>query len=180
MNGFLGVDPGLSGAIAEIGADLSFANCFKMPDTERDTLDVLKAITYRTQVLYAVIEELPALPAFLKKKLGIRRGSVATFKLAQNYGSCRMGLTAINVRWEEKVPRTWRKLVGLQPHEPKSENKSRAQQLFPSVKVTNWNADALLIGYAARILWINTSPENAQEERTPHVEPKSKTEGRLF
>lgn len=153
-NTWLGIDPGLSGGIALIG-DRGYMEVHRMPQTEKDTWDLLARLQSTYGITYALIEWLTPLPAAVDQKLGIKRGSIATAKLMQHYGGLRMALIGLGIRFEERVPRTWRRLVGLQPHGGKNANKAKAQQLYPGIKVTHAIADALLIATAARTLWMH-------------------------
>jgi len=160
MPSFIGIDPGVNGAIACVGDS---TEVHKMPETEKDTFELLRAMMIRCNVAYALIEELHALPHAIEEKMGIHRGSIATWKLAQHYGSLRMALIAAGIPFEEKIPRTWQKIMGLQPHAGKNASKAKAQQLFPQIKCTHAISDALLIACTARILWMNAAPGRFQQ-----------------
>jgi Holliday junction resolvasome RuvABC endonuclease subunit len=164
---FMGLDPGMSGAIAVIG-DNGYAHTYNMPETEKDLWEIMQLLNKDYAITYSLIEQLHALPAAVEEKMGIKRGTIATWKLAQHYGSLRMALIAAGIPFEEKIPRTWQKIQGLQPHAGKNASKARAQQLFPDIKCTHINSDALLIACTARILWMNSHPEQykpvAQDE----------------
>jgi len=162
MSSFLGVDPGKSGGIAVICSN-GRTEAYKMPETEKDTWNLLLGLNQRHGITYALIEELHALPAAVEEKMGIKRGSIATAKLMQHYGSLRMALIGLGIRFEERVPAVWQKLMGCRTGGDKNISKARAQQLFPSIKVTHAIADSLLIASTARILWLNSHPEERRE-----------------
>ncbi|MFH0851573.1 MAG: hypothetical protein V1876_02385 [Candidatus Peregrinibacteria bacterium] len=151
-----------------------------MPETEKDTWDLINAIKARHNIVYALIEELHALPAAVEEKLGIKRGSIATAKLMQHYGSLRMALIAAGIRFEEKVPRTWQKLMGLQAHGGKNASKAKAQQLFPQIHCTHAISDALLIASTARVLWLNAHPDEWKRDEMKPVEYPQVEERMLF
>jgi hypothetical protein len=155
MRTFLGIDPGHSGAIAIVGDAMEV---HKMPETEKDLWNLLAAIQARIGITYVLIEELHAMPAAMEEKLGVKRGSIAQAKLMQHYGSLRMALIGLGIRFEERIPRTWQKIMGLQAHGGKQASKAKAQQLFPQIKCTHAISDALLIASTARILWLNANP----------------------
>jgi Holliday junction resolvasome RuvABC endonuclease subunit len=167
---FVGIDPGASGGIALVG---SIERAYKMPESERDLWDLLTNINEEERITYALIEQLHALPAAVEEKLGIKRGSIATAKLMQHYGSLRMALIGQNIPFEERIPRTWQKLMGLPAGGGKNASKARAQQLFPHIKVTHAIADALLIACTARILWMNSNPQPKVKSLGPFKVPNS-------
>lgn len=173
MNAFLGIDPGKNGGIAIVG---DCAEAYKMPETDRDTWDLINALKVRHNIVYALIEELHALPAAVEEKLGIKRGSIATAKLMQHYGSLRMALIAAEIKFEERIPRTWQKIMGLAARGGKNASKAKAQQMFPQIKCTHAIADALLIASTARILWLNSHPENRPAETPRRLGPLSDPE----
>lgn len=118
---------------------------FAMPGTDRD--------------LWNLIEQFGSLPEVSScslEKVGGYTGSgqpgSAMFKFGCNYGLIRMALTAAGIPFEEVVPRTWQKALGIPPRKKtetktqwKNRLKQKAQQLFPGAKVTLATADALLI-----------------------------------
>jgi hypothetical protein len=54
-------------------------------------------------------------------------------------------LTALRVPYERVRPQAWQKAMGCLTKGDKNVSKRRAQELFPSLKVTHATADALLI-----------------------------------
>lgn len=156
MTAFLGIDPGIRGSLALVG---DVIEAHKMPETEKDTWALITALENRFQIKYALIEQLHALPAVTEAKLGIKRGAVATAKLMQQYGSLRMALIAAGIPFEARVPALWQKIMNCGTGGNKNVSKARAQQLFPQLKITHAIADALLIASTARILWLNSHPE---------------------
>jgi Holliday junction resolvasome RuvABC endonuclease subunit len=157
MSAFMGIDPGKSGGIAVIGG---IVEAFKMPETDEEVIKLLRDLDANHQIQYALLEKLHALPAAIAEKLGIKRGSIATAKLMSNYGSLRMALIASGIRFEEKVPRSWQRIVGLKAGGGKKASHEMAQEMFPQIRVTHQIADALLIAWVARCLWRNSHPES--------------------
>ena len=90
-----------------------------------------------------------------------------------------MALIGLGIRFEERVPRVWQKIQGLQPHGGKNASKARAQQMFPQIKITHHIADALLIASTARILWLNAHPAE-RVTIAPMIPAPVVEEGRLF
>ena len=158
MTTILGIDPGKSGAIAT-----SNGSFMKLSDaTERDVWERLRSYTEDTEI-HAYIEQVGP-----GKGEGVR--SVWTF--SGSYHGLRMALVASGMPWEEVLPRKWQSEFGLfgkteqekriaTQGEPgsrhrrqgitkaktmkKNRHKAKAEQLFPKIKITHANADALLI-----------------------------------
>ena len=129
----LGIDPGQSGGIAII-EDGRGAAAYKMPETERDIADLIWR--HASTVDIAVIERVHSMPG---------QGVSSTFKFGMNYGLLRGLLIAYRIPFTEVTPQKWMKAMQCQTHGDKNVSKARAQQLFPSLKITHATADALLI-----------------------------------
>lgn len=143
---YVGIDPGASGGLATVGADLQAVG---MPGTE---LDVWVWMSVEPRPEFAVIEKVGG----YTQAGGPQPGS-AMFKFGQSYGGLRMALVAAGIPFDEVTPQTWQKGLGVTPRgktesktQFKNRLKARAQQLFPSVKVTLATADALLIAEFCR------------------------------
>lgn len=132
----LGIDPGQSGGLAWID-DLGVPRAEKMPETERDTWELIRGIKPNL----AVIEKVHSMPS---------QGVSSTFKFGQNYGFLRGCLIALAVPFWEITPAVWQKEMECLSGGDKNVTKSRAQQLFPQLKITHYTADALLIAAFAR------------------------------
>ena len=139
-----------------------------MPETDRDLFDLITELKTRHNIVFGLVEQLHALPAAVEEKLGIKRGSISAWKLGQHYGAVRMALTAAGIRFDERVPAVWQKLMCCRTRGNKNVSKEKAQNLFPSIKVTHAIADSLLIASTARILWLNAHPA---ERVTPMNQP---------
>lgn len=147
----LGIDPGANGAIASLKGNGELSEVVKMPDTPRDILDYLrqfegKAVCY----LENVGQGMPG------------QSSSATAKFARHNGHLEMALLALGIRMVKITPQKWEKFYQLgrsseyAKNEWKRRLKEKAQELFPMVKVTLVNADALLIArYGLRQEWAN-------------------------
>lgn len=140
MELFIGIDPGVAGGIAVVDATGAVRLAVKMPETEREILDVLKepgpGYTVR-----AVLERVRASP-----KMGV----TGAFTFGRGYGALRMALTARGIPFDEVIPQRWQKALGCLTGGDKNVSKRRAQDFFPSVKVTHALADALLLAEFAR------------------------------
>jgi len=139
----LGCDPGKSGGLALIYEDGS-AEAHKMPDTERDLLDLVQELYGRWDVLFppesrnpsATIEVVHAMP---------KQGVSSCFTFGMGYGGLRMALLATGFALHEVQPAKWQAAMGCRTKGDKNVSKRRAQELFPKLKITHALADALLI-----------------------------------
>lgn len=144
---FVGIDPGKSGAIAVIDAEGCFVAVVKLKETEQDIWTWMVkelGIGYGKSGHFAVLEKVGAMP---------RQGLSSTFKFGVSYGFCRGILTANRIRFEEVTPAKWQGALGCRTKGDKNITKAAAQRLFPTVKITHANADALLLAEYARRLW---------------------------
>lgn len=159
MTIFIGIDPGASGGIAALGLTIGpWAS--KFADTEQDTLMQLVNCVADTrfpvfiEVLpntphteaFAVIERVHSMP---------KQGVASSFKFGQSYGFLRGCLIASGIPFEEVTPQRWQKELGCLSRGDKNVTKARAQQLFPSLKITHATADALLLAEYARRLYLS-------------------------
>ena len=128
----LGIDPGQSGAIAVLRG--SMIETYKLSNTEADIAEWLRQ--WCKPMTFAAIERVHSMP---------RQGVASSFKFGRNYGFLRGLLIALKVPFEEVTPQKWQREMGCLSKGDKNVTKSKAQQLFPSMKITHANADALLI-----------------------------------
>lgn len=140
---FMGIDPGQSGGIVVIDAQGSIKEVVKMPPTPKDIYDFICKWQQEAHSICACLEDVGrGMPG---------QSSAATAKFARHNGHLEMALIASGMRFATVTPNKWEKAYQLgksKDHthtEWKNLLKAKAQQLFPNVKVTLWNADALLI-----------------------------------
>lgn len=137
----IGIDPGESGGLAwhtDGGMD-----CCKMPVTERDVWQQLKDVTYNAAAIKAYIESVHSMPG---------QGVSSSFKFGRNYGFLRGCLIALEIPFEDVTPVKWQSSLGCRTKGDKNVSKSRAQQLWPGIKITHAVADAMLIAEYGRRL----------------------------
>jgi len=157
---FLGIDPGLNGGIAWIHGPVH--RSVVMPDTEADMDELLDSLVYRTkhildQYIFAMIEQQIPRPTRWFSG-GSWQSSIlkSTCLLYANYMQCRAFLTALEVPWEDCPPKRWQKGLGIpergdaDEREWKNRLKATAQRMFPDVRMTLKNCDALLIAEHCR------------------------------
>lgn len=138
----LSCDPGTNGAFAIITAS-GKSLTHKMPDTPKDLFELLKSIKNEYEV-DCILEKVGGLPGM---------GGSPMFNFGQGYGHIEMALIALEIPTTTVSPQKWQKslLIGTKSKQSttewKNKLKGKAQQLFPYLKVTLGNADALLIAY---------------------------------
>lgn len=144
----IGIDPGAHGAIAALRPDGSVYSVDNMPDTPSDIYCRLKALTLASDAPVCYLEDVGhGLPG---------QSSSATAKFARHNGHLEMALIALSIRICKVRPQRWERTFSLgkssdfSKPEWKRRLKQKAQELFPSVKVTLLNADALLIAEYGR------------------------------
>lgn len=134
----IGIDPGKAGGIAWIRDGKACAE--KMPETPADLVELLLGIANEGPCK-AVLEHVRSSP---------QMGVVSAFTFGRGFGWLEVALTACGIPYKEVTPATWMKSLSCLTKGDKHITKIKAQQLFPAVKVTNINADALLIAEYCR------------------------------
>lgn len=137
----IGIDPGKSGGITFITPG-GKAVATKMPDTLKDLYELLRDIdTTNDAGGFAMIELVHSSP-----QMGVK----SAFTFGQGFGRLEMALTALCIPFEYVSPQKWQKAMSCLSRGDKNVTKQRAQQLFPSIKVTHGIADSLLIAEYGR------------------------------
>jgi hypothetical protein len=140
---FLGVDPGLSGGIAAVWEDGQLHQANKMPVTDADLFALFVALVEGAQAgrARAVLERVGAWPGM---------GCVSAFTFGRGVGALQMALHAAGVPFDLVMPNKWQKEMGCLSGRDKNVTKRRAQQLFPTMRVTHALSDALLLAEYCR------------------------------
>ena len=147
MKNIVAIDPGLSGGMAV--ARFGKVECFSMPETEGDVLEVLKDIKTA-----AVVEgdELVCVLEAVSGFAGRAQPGSAMFRFGEHFGFIKGVIQALEVRLLLVRPQVWQKGFGLGTASAcasktiwKNKLKAEAQRRFPHLKVTLKTADALLI-----------------------------------
>ena len=137
---WIGVDPGKSGGAALMDAENGeIVSTIKFTESERDIHEWFLAIN----TAHAVIEKVHSMP---------RQGVRSMFTFGQQYGFCRAMLIAHSFPFQAVAPNVWMREMGLKTRGDKKVNYSRAQELFPNIRVTHAIADACLLAEYARRL----------------------------
>lgn len=146
----MGIDPGWSGGVATIreGVGAKAIGFTKM--TERDIYDaIMEMINPMTASLTCYIEKVHSMP---------KQGVASSFKFGHNYGLLRGIIVALRIPFTEVSPMKWQTALGCRTGGDKNVTKQKAQQLYPSLKITHATADALLIatyGFSQRHLLLD-------------------------
>jgi hypothetical protein len=135
---YIGIDPGSGGGIAAVDKDGNVRAFCKMPDTEQEILAFLKQWGTR-----AVLEFVRSSP---------QMGVVSAFSFGRGYGGLRMALVACGIPFDEATPIKWQGVMQCRSKGDKNVTKRRAAELFPGVKCTHYNSDALLLAEYCRRL----------------------------
>lgn len=151
---YMGLDPGVGGGIAMIEEDGTPVWAVGMPETERDLWDRLTAdgdATQRQGLWRAMIERVSAVPGMPPSN---------AFRFGSNYGALRMALVGAGIPFEMVGPTKWMTALGCsastgaraigERRRDKNVSKAKAQELFPSLKITHKTADALLVAEYCR------------------------------
>ena len=141
----IGIDPGKNGAIAWISDGKPCVE--KMPET---LADLWELIYYDTGHFYSVTKgEFKAYieQVYSSPQMGVK----SAFTFGNGFGHIEMALTAAGIPFERIRPQVWQKAMGCMTKGDKNVSKRKAQELFPSLKITHATADALLIAEYGRI-----------------------------
>ncbi len=162
---WVGIDPGLSGGIVVLSNDGRISLCKKMPETDKDIIELLEPYSWINGVsgTSVCIEKIWGHEGYPGSKHGV-------FNQGMNYGMLKMACIALRMRMDEVTPQKWQKLYSLKKEKGmeqklwKAQLKDRAQKMFPDQKVTNYTADALLIaGYCRRLFSNPMTPDECIE-----------------
>lgn len=137
MKKVLAIDPGVNGGWA-LGDSLEITS-LKSFTTEIEFIDFLSS----NEIDKAVIEDVPAFVSSVTS-------NASSFKLGYNYGFEVGAIRAQKISLDLVKPRIWQAgIKGLKPKMGYTQRKrllaDAARRIFPDQKVTQKNADALLI-----------------------------------
>lgn len=132
---YIGIDPGKSGAIAFLdGWD---AWTVGLDSTDHDLFEAVR----EPGEAFAVIERVSSSP-----QMGVK----SAFTFGESFGKLQMLLACAGIPYEFVTPAKWQGAMKCRTKGDKNVTKAAAQRLFPGLKVTHRNADALLLAEYAR------------------------------
>ena len=149
MKARIGVDPGANGACVALMEDGSVRECRFGKSTQKEMADFFADLSFED--CFCVLELVGSMPA---------QGVSSVFSFGKSTGFVIGLLVASGIPYQETVPRSWQKALGITPRfKPKKEEsgveeskpdfkkrlKQKSEQLFPSKKITTDTADAYLI-----------------------------------
>ena len=138
---FIGVDPGKSGAIAFLDEALGERWFIKGDSTDHDLAEAVADASSQYDRVFAVVERVSSSP-----QMGVK----SAFTFGESFGKVQMVLAALKVPYELVSPSKWQGEMKCRTKGDKNVTKREAQRLFPDVKITHANADALLLAEYAR------------------------------
>lgn len=133
---YCGIDPGLSGGICYLDTKNPDMLVYPMPETEKDIVELIHE--YAGSTVQCAIELVHSMP---------KNGVKSTFTFGKHYGLLRGALLSAGISFIDVLPNDWQKALSCQTKGDKNITKSKAQQMFPKIKVTHKIADAMLIAY---------------------------------
>jgi len=157
----LGVDPGLSGALAFYAPASGEVEVFDMPThvitqgqrrTQRSVLDdhqlaaLIRDRAHRVKL--AVVEEVSA---------GPKQGATSMFRFGEAYGAARLAVVAAGIPLELVRPSVWKRVMRVSAD--KDSSRRRASQLIPSAselwsrKKDDGRAEAALLALLGERMW---------------------------
>lgn len=138
---FIGVDPGASGSICAINESAFPVLTFALKD--RTDVDIKEALTMMMGAelpMSGVLERVHAMP---------KQGVSSTFKFGSSFGSLGAHLVWAGIRFELVSPHKWQQSLGCLSRGNKNVTKRKAQEMFPTLRVTHAIADGLLLALYA-------------------------------
>ena len=140
MKLYIGIDPGINGAVAFIPST-GKPWVHKMPETPCDLRDLLRDSICLAEPI-AALEFVRSSP---------QMGVVSSFTFGRGSGRLEQVLTDFYIPFTVIRPQVWQKHLGCLTGGNKNVTRDYAKNLFPTIKVTHINADALLIAHYNRL-----------------------------
>jgi crossover junction endodeoxyribonuclease RuvC len=162
---YIGIDPGKTGGMASVNDEGTVLRVDPMPITPQDVYLALLAhkgpIDHDpTCVSFSVVGGIPcncsrtryqASKCILEYvSASPQMGVVSAFTFGRGYGNLEAFLVAADIPYDQTTPAKWQDVMQCRSRGDKNVTKARAQQLFPTFKVTHAIADALLIAEYCR------------------------------
>lgn len=149
MKTIIGIDPGKSGGIAWITDGKLCVE--KMPDTIQDLWELFESILHAHSARGGSLVDPHGMKAYIEQvHSSPQMGVTSAFTFGNGFGHLEMALTAAGIPFERVRPQAWQKSMGCLSGGDKNVTKRKAQELFPSHKITHKTADACLIAEYGR------------------------------
>ena len=135
---YIAIDTGKGGAIAVNYNNGESVVSFNFPDTEHELADIFHNIIANSSgEMFCILEKVNAMPG---------QGVVSMFSFGQNFGMYKGTLASLKIPFKLIRPLQWQKVVGGLPKDKKDRKnaiKAYSQNLYPHLRATLKNADAL-------------------------------------
>lgn len=141
---FMGIDPGKSGAIVILNAMTGEVEQKKLDDNPNEICEWVRERTELKQVRVLLEKVGPY------RVHGRQQGGKSMFTFGTSFGACRMLVACLDLSTREMTPAQWMSKMGVKGTPDKADAKRMAAQLFPAVKITKRNCDALLMAELLR------------------------------
>jgi hypothetical protein len=142
MKLFLGIDPGIEGALVFINADLAVVEQALMPvlvhakgARRKKTVDEVGVRDLLTSVLAKHQLVLTTLESLMQGHPGLR-GVNSALTMGANHGLLRGVLTGLRIPYLLTPPKRWQSALFDGTGDPKAQSVERARQLFPTLDLT--------------------------------------------
>jgi crossover junction endodeoxyribonuclease RuvC len=146
----IGIDPGVSGALALIAPDDSLSDLIDMPTMlltgKRQTVNaaelgkVLRGWLMGSHSTIAILEQVSAMPG---------QGVSSMFSFGTSYGIVQGVMAALQIPLHFVRPQAWKQRAGIPPKSEKDLARTVAQRLYPAASLERkkdiGRADAILI-----------------------------------
>jgi len=151
---YIGIDPGSSSGciaiISSIGGNELHSTIEFSKFTTKEWYEELKSISDDAEC-FAVLEKVHGMPGM---------SVVAISSFIKNVGHIEMSLLALNIPFKEVTPQSWMKHYNLKKEKEESKTdwkrrlREHLQRILPNFKVTNNNADAMLLALYAKEMYV--------------------------
>jgi crossover junction endodeoxyribonuclease RuvC len=131
----IGIDPGKSGCMAAIGPEVKGGVQYSPK---------LGSLNEK-EIFWWIFQFTPAVCVLERVRSSPQMGVTSAFTFGRGYGTLLGVLGATEIPLVEVTPQKWQKALGCMTGGDKNVTKRKAQQLFPELRVTHVNADALLL-----------------------------------
>lgn len=153
---FVGIDPGLTGAIAAISSRNGYLAVFDMPTMANgkgnskiknmvdpgELLRIITSFAMLADTCHVALERIASMPG---------QGVASMFSMGDTFGACRAVVACAGIPMEIITPQQWKKFYNIGKDNKKEVARAKAIQLYPSAdlarKKDHNRAEAILIAH---------------------------------
>lgn len=173
---YIGIDPGVTGAIAMIYGDTREVVIHPMPIQAKRSGNKNEIAAAQ---LFALLPANPGGSMVAIEQVASRpgQGVAAMFSLGDSFGVVRACIAIYGAQYITITPQSWKKFAEIPPKSAKEYSVTRALQLYPEVrpiinrKSDHGKADALLIAHFA---YMNGTHRAALGKKVKSVNPRAR------